>query len=93
MLPETDALNDRFADIEPVAVDENEFIEFDALNDTRDERVADRLSSPVEDSEDTLLTLGSAVANALKDSKGALVTLGCNVTVFTVDPVDVDDTD
>jgi hypothetical protein len=56
-------------------------------------RVADRLASPVEDSEDTLLTLAWALANALKDSKGALVTLGSNVTVFTVDPIDVDDTD
>ena len=55
--------------------------------------VTDRLPNAVEDSEDTLLTLGSALANALKDSKGALVTLGCNVTVFAVDPVDVDDTD
>lgn len=93
MLPETDALNDRFADTEPIAVDENEFIEFDALNDTRDESVTDRLPNAVEDSEGMLVRLGSALANALKDSKGALVKLGCNVTVFTVDPVDVDDTD
>ena len=109
MLPETDTLNDRFADTEPVAVDENEFMEFDGLNDCRvervakrlakaveefkGERVANRLTKLVEDSEGTLVRLGSALANALKDSKGALVTLGCNVTVCTADRVGVDDTD
>jgi hypothetical protein len=73
VLPEIDALNDRFADTEPVAVDENEFIEFDGLNDTRDERVADRLASPVEDSEG--MRVADRLASPVEDSEDTLLTL------------------